>query len=161
MNFFFLPNFFLLNGAISLKYWVGYCRYCLPGFDAPVYVYLFQVCRVFGTIEFLFELNLNDVTFIGTQSQNSSKIWINQLVLNRSKAFLKHLGLGFGKKNNKKDLPSLYKKSQKWVLNFSKIWKNLSSMFFIYLKMLTIFFHKSRVTKIALMEQVFSILYES
>ena len=96
-----------------------------------------------------------------TQSQNSSKIWINQLVLNRSKAFLKHLGLGFGKKNNKKDLPSLYKKSQKWVLNFSKIWKNLSSMFFIYLKMLTIFFHKSGVTKIALMEQVFSILYES
>ena len=67
MNFFFLPNFFLLNGAISLKFWVGYCRYCLPGFDAPVYIYLFQVCRVFGTIEFLFELNLTDVWFIGTE----------------------------------------------------------------------------------------------
>ena len=87
MNFFFLPNFFLLNGAISLKYWVGYC---LPGFDAPVYVYPYQVCRGFDTTELywkegliLFELNLNDVWFIGAeirrqiQNYNGVKIEAN------------------------------------------------------------------------------------
>ena len=70
-------------------------------------------------------------------------------------------GTSFCLENQLERLSKQINNVRKWSRSIDQNQVNLVHHFVYSLKFLTKIFHKSHVTKIALMEQVFSILYES
>ena len=70
-------------------------------------------------------------------------------------------GTSFCLENQLERLSKQINNVRKWSRSIDQNQENLVHHFVYFLKFLTKNFHKSCVTKIAVMEQVFSILYES
>ena len=90
---------------------------------------------------------------VNLRQKTSVQKWLQRLFM----AF----GTLFYLENHLEKLSKHCKKVWNWVSNMAQNQENLVLHFVYSLKFLTKNFHKSHVTKIALMEQVFSILYES